>query len=140
MAHDLHRDPLPMIAASAFARPQASNGALGAVAVSVPAGGVERGVLPIATVNAEPLGLVAQSASVAGRSCAVHDQGIVKCVAGASVGVGADVGFASTNGALGPIAAASGVLKYSVGKSTSAAAAGEIFSVYVRPKVLSGVA
>lgn len=57
---------------------------------------------------------------------------VVKAKAVASVGVAAEVGVGSNNGALGPqtFIAASG--HYVTGKSLSAAAAGEIFSVDVR--------
>jgi hypothetical protein len=63
----------------------------------------------------------------------------VRVPAGGSLGHGADVGVASTNGALGPVSAASGVARYRVGQALTAAAAGETFSLYVNPKQLSGL-
>lgn len=93
-------------------------------------------VVPVATNNAEPFGVTISAASSVGDPLAVYHGAagnVVKAVAAASVGHGADVGVASTNGDLGPVSAASGVARFRVGKSLQAAAAGETFSVYVDP-------
>jgi hypothetical protein len=57
----------------------------------------------------------------------------------ASVGAGVEVSVASVNGGLGPVAAgASGFDKQAVGLSQGAAAAGDIFSVLLRPRNIGG--
>lgn len=97
----------------------------------------------LSTVNTEDaFGITAATGATAGGIVAVHWGGgnEVIALAGASLGAGADVGVASTNGTLGPVAAASGVRKYTLGKSTSAAAAGAYFTVQLRPRELTGVA
>lgn len=69
----------------------------------------------------------------------VYEEGnIVKARAAASLGVAAEVGVASTNGDLGPVAQASGTLKYTAGVALTPAAAGEFFSLYVKPRTLGG--
>lgn len=69
----------------------------------------------------------------------IYEEGnIVKVRAAASLGVAAEVGVASTNGDLGPVAQASGTLKYTAGVALTPAAAGEFFSLYVKPRTLGG--
>lgn len=133
MAFELHRVPgLPGIAASAINSGQA---------VTPDVGDVQRQFLPIATVNIEPFGVARATAVTAGDAVTVYDTGhVVRAVAAASLGHGADVGVATTNGALGPVVAASGVVKWFVGKSLSAAAAGETFSLSIRPRQSGGLA
>lgn len=129
MAFELHRgEGLPVFAASpinpkTFVRWDTS----------------DRKVLPLATNSQEPLGAV-HATALTGEGLAVHEtKSIVKAVAAASLGAGADLMVASTNGALGPAAAgASGVVRWRVGVSQEAAAAGETFSVYVNPRQISG--
>jgi hypothetical protein len=130
---------IPMIAASAINDRQA---------VQLTASALERQVLPIATVNVEPYGIAMASAGAAGAStnpqltpaCPVIDDGnIVKVTAAASLGVGADIVVGSTNGGFAPASAgASGILMWRVGKSLSAANAGEVFSLHVKPRQISG--
>lgn len=129
--HDTYPGGLPAIAASAIS---------GAKAVGLDVGNVQRQVLPIATNNAEPIGVAAASAVNPGDGITVYNtEHIVKVVAAASVGHGADVGVASTNGDFGPVAGASGTAKWRVGVALTAAAAGETFSLYVKPRQLSGL-
>lgn len=110
-------------------------------------------ILP--STNARPHGLVGPIASVVqGQNVAVYERGnIVKAIAAASMGPGAEVGFASLGLAsqaqgtrmqatvvqLGPVSGASGALVWSVGQSEDAANAGEIFSLYINPRQLSGL-
>lgn len=135
MAMELYRWTFPAIAASAI-----NNGA----AVGWTASALERQVVPIATVNIEPAGISLATANYAAAtppfSAAVPlvDQGnTIKVTAIGSTGVGADIGVASTNGGLAPVAAASGIDIWRVGKAVSPAAAGEVFSLYVSPRMLS---
>lgn len=89
-----------------------------------------------ATAGAEPVGVTAASAAQGDRVTVLGLGNTVKCVAAASLGFGAVVGVASTNGALGPVTGASGVVKWAVGTSRGNAAAGETFSVFVNPRQL----
>lgn len=110
------------------------------VPVKLVEGATARIVAPVASLNEETIGFTQTSAS-SGFAVEVQAVGnIVKAVAAASVGAGADVALGSPNGALGPVAAASGVVKYKSGVSLSDAAAGEVFSVFVNPRQLSGIA
>jgi hypothetical protein len=119
MAHELNKVSLPKIAASA----------VGAhLAVQHSASSPDQVVL--STVNTgHPVGLTVATAATAGNP-----------VCAASVGNGAEVGVASTNGALGPVSAASGVRRFAVGISQGPAAAGETFSVLLRIRELPGLA
>lgn len=130
-AFELHRGGFPAIAGS---------NVNDHVAVQHDVGDTQRQVLPAASKNVEPVGVTLASA-VAGNPVTVFDYGnVVKVTAGASLGAGSEVGVASTNGALGPVAGASGSVVWSVGRSETAAAPGEVFSLYVRPRQLSGLA
>jgi hypothetical protein len=128
-AFELHRNELPAVAASDI-----NPGRV----VKLDVGDTQRQVVPVATNTGEPFG-VALATGLQGKAVTIEELGsVVKVPAGASLGAGADVGVASTNGALGPVSAASGSVVHAVGKSLSAAAAGEQFSLYVRPRQLSG--
>jgi hypothetical protein len=134
MAFELHRDPgLSCIAASSIAAQSV---------VTWDVGDVQAQVLSVATVNVEPIGVTRSVASNAGDAVTVYDDDhIVKAVAVASLGAGAEIGVASTNGGLGPVTAgASGVLKWRIGKSLTAAASGETFSLSIKPRQLNGLA
>lgn len=80
---------------------------------------------------------LAQGAATAGDAITVKEQGaVVEAIAGASLGQGPVTVNAS--GLFVPVAGASGALRTCVGEAVStAAAAGEHFSLYVRPRVLS---
>lgn len=102
-------------------------------------------VLPAGTVDRESIGLTIASVGAAGLEVAVLFEGIGKARAAASLGAGANVAPASTNGALGPIHA-SGLLastgasagmfpaRFCVGVALTAAGAGEYFAVKVQPR------
>ena len=129
MAH-IHREGrlvLPRVAASA----------IGAnLPVRASASAVNEVVLTTAT-NQRCLGLTVATAGTYQQGVSIQTEGVAKAIAGASVGVGAAVAIASTNGALGPVAAAAsapipiGITQ--VGETVSAAAAGEVFSVLLTP-------
>lgn len=131
MAAEIHSNPLPGIAATVIAD---------RVAVRVIAGATQRAVGPVASTNQEPFGVVDAGATSLAPVTVHGDQSYVKAVAVASLGVGADVGHASANGALGPVAGASGSNVWRVGIAQEAAAAGEVFTVFVNPRQLSGLA
>lgn len=126
MAFELHRGAFPGLAASAIDAHQA-----------VRLVDAERGVAPANAGNQEPFG-VALATAAQGEAVTAHDVGnVVKAVAGASLGAGANVGVTGATASLSPIAGASGVIRFSVGKSVTAAATGEVFSLYVNPQQLS---
>jgi hypothetical protein len=107
---------------------------------SAATGTQERAVLAVATNNEDVLGVAAATAGASGsEAITVYGEGaVVKVKAAASIGIGAECHIASSNGALGPVVGASGTARYSAGLSESAAAAGEYFSLLVRPRKLSG--
>lgn len=89
-----------------------------------------------------PIGITIASTASPGEPQAVVVSGVAKARAAASVGAGAKVGAASTNGALGPVLP-SGILasfgasaglqptRWAVGVALTSAAAGEYFAVFV---------
>jgi hypothetical protein len=141
MAFELYRWTFPAIAASAIR-------AGDVVGFPVGSGGLERQVIPLATNAVEPFGIALATSSFAAATpgfsaaCPVVDRGnTIKVVAGASLGVGADINIATAYAAsiiFGPVAAASGIDTWRVGKAVSPAAAGEVFGLYVDPYKLSG--
>jgi hypothetical protein len=136
-AFELYRWTFPGIAASAINAGDA---------VLQTASAAERQFVSAATANQEPFGIALATAAQAGATppftaaVPVVDLGnTIKVTAIASLGVGADVGVASTNGGLGPVAAASGTDIWRVGKAVGPASAGEVFGLYVSPRKLSSV-
>lgn len=101
------------------------------------AAGTERGIQPCASNNLRPFG-VSFAVATQGDAVTVHAIGnIVKTIANASVGVGAELTVASGSATgVAPVSGASGVERWSVGQSVTAAAAGETLSVYVHPRQL----
>ncbi len=98
-------------------------------------------VVPVASKNQEPLGITGAASVAQGAAVVVYGPGnIEKALAGASLGAHADIGVASTNGALGPVAGASGSVVWRLGQSRTAAGGDERFSLYVNPRQLSGLA
>lgn len=95
-------------------------------------------VVPAANATAGTLlGLAVATAASPGDGVSVQYEGVGKAIAAASVGVGALVGVMSASaGGLGPVA--SGTENRSLGISRTAAAAGETFSVLIRPGVKVG--
>lgn len=89
--------------------------------------------------NVRPFGVTGAGTALAGEAVTVYeDTNIVKVIAAASVGAGAEVGVASDNGAVGPVAQASGTLRWALGLTVADAGAGEVLSVYVRPRAVGG--
>lgn len=131
MPREIHRSGYPLVAASA--------GINAGAVVGIASGGDYQAVA-LATANIRPLGIALATAASLGNALTVLDEGnTVVVTAAASVGRNAEVGVASTNGAIGPVAGASGSVVHSVGQTVSAGAAGEDISVYVNPRQLSGL-
>lgn len=129
MAHYRHENVLPKLAASnamAAHRPVQDTA-------------VKDRVGPVATNNVQVLGVSIATAASAGDPHAVVDRGVVKLLAVASIGAGAEVMVASANGGVGVAAAASGFTRWSVGISQTPAAVGDTFSVLLRQRQLPGV-
>jgi hypothetical protein len=127
MAHTQHRHALPKIAASAIGQH-----------LPVKDTAVKDKVV-LAATNTDPiLGFTIATGKTFGDGLAVVDDGVVKALCAASAGVGAEVGVASTNGALGPIAPASGFTRWSAGVLQNPGQPGETFSVLLRPRQISG--
>lgn len=125
----IHRSGFPGIAASA----------INAGAAVVIASGADRNIAPIATTNVRPFGIALASGAIGDGVTVMDDDNTVIVTAIASLGRGAEIGVASTNGGLAPVSGASGGVVFSVGQSISAAAAGEDFSLNVNPRQLSGL-
>jgi hypothetical protein len=120
-------------------RKLASNAVIAAQPVGLDT--VEGQVVPIGSVNIEPYGVLDVASAARGNQVTVYGQdSIVRVQALASLGAGADIGVASTNGQLTfVVAGASGAgVKYRVGKSLEAAAAGANFALYVSPRQIAG--
>lgn len=132
MAHENHQGVIePALKAASAMSPR----------VPVALDAVEGQVVQIATTGVEPLGLTGAASARPGDAVVVYGEGnIVKAVAAASLGFGANIGVASSNGALGPVTGASGVVRWRLGTSREAVAAGETFSLFVHPRQLSGLA
>lgn len=113
------------------------------VPVKLVAGASGLVVAGIATSGDRPFGmngqatagvaLVPSQVAAPGDYVTIYEEtNIVKAIAGASLGAGAEVGVATTSGAMTPAAAASGF--WAVGIAMTPAAAGERFSLYVKPR------
>jgi hypothetical protein len=94
-----------------------------------------------ATTTDDIIGVSQASSATYGSPVPVAFYGISKVLCGASIGAGARVGIASTNGAVGPIiptgAAASGAIRtYVLGRSLKAAAPGDYLEVVLDPTEL----
>lgn len=90
---------------------------------------------PIATAADEPFGVTHNASYLATDIAAVFFRGnIMKMKAAGSVGAAADVFVASTNQGVGPSGIITASAHWIIGKTVSAAAAGEIVSVYVNPR------
>lgn len=101
-------------------------------------------VVPAASVNQDVIGLTRATVGTYGKAEPIVVRGIAEGLAAASIGAGALVGIASTNGALGPIvpsglstalgsALGAQTLRYVVGRSLHNVAAGETFSLFLNP-------
>jgi hypothetical protein len=111
-------------------------------------------VIPLTNASQRPYGITQASGASPGLSVAVFEApGVAKAIAAASLGHGAEVSLASigvasaaqsnslaTTTLLGPkSAAASGTTQWSVGVALTPALAGEIFSVKLEPRQVSGL-
>lgn len=132
MAFELHEKPFPGIAASNIAK---------GAAVSLAATGAERGVFTSPSNNERAFG-VTHTAATRGEGVAVHVAGeVVKVTAAGTVLQGSEVAFSAASAGFVTQAAASGVIRYSVGQNVSPVAnPGETFSLYIRPTQLGGLA
>lgn len=99
----------------------------------------ERGVCPAVAATTEPHGITVASALL-GEGVTVFGQGnYCKAIAAASMGAGANVGVVGATRSLGLVTGASGVANWRVGRTVTAAAAGEVVTIYVNPSQLSGL-
>ncbi len=130
MAFQILTEPFPALAASAIGDRQV---------VSLTTS--ERGVIPMSGGTSAVFGIEARGASAAqGESVTIALRGeFAKAIAAASIGAGADIAVVGATRSLGLAAAASGLAKWTVGQSVTAAAAGEVFTLYVNPRQLSGL-
>lgn len=133
MAHDQEGPRLPLKAASAIAQ---------YVPVTMPAGGsaLSETVIRAGSINDFPLGFTTATIATYGEAVGVQYAGVVKGVAGASLGAGAPLGVGSTNGILIPLAAsniassANGTgVRWMVGVALKNAAAADLVPVWIKP-------
>lgn len=97
-------------------------------------------VVLAASNNVEIAGFIGEATALRGEAIAVYgENSIVEAVAAASLGAGGVVGVASTNGAIGPVSAASGVSRQRAGIALESAAPGEIFVLSVKPRQISNL-
>lgn len=99
-------------------------------------------VIPCASLNIAVDGVTGAGTTASGAQTVVYfDGNVVKVRAAASLGAGAQVSVGTTvGGAVAPAVAASGVLKWEVGKSLSTGAAGEIVSIFVKTRQTGNLA
>ncbi len=94
--------------------------------------------LPVGSNNLEPVMFSGEATTTVGEIINVFEPGnIIKAVAAASLGAAARVLVGSTNGDMIPVVAASVFAAsghWEVGRSESAAAAGEVFALYFDPR------
>ena len=104
----------------------------------------DRAIAPVASVNQWPIGIAQASAGTGAtlpQSVTVQGFGsMLKVTAGATVAVGQDVHQTIGSSAYAPIAAASGSTKFAIGQAVTPANAGELFTVYINPRIISGIA
>jgi hypothetical protein len=116
--------------------------------------GKDSQVAPLTNASQRPYGSVQATGATPGAGVAVYEApSIVKAIAAASLGAGAEVSLASigvasgaqfnqiaTTTLLGPASVgASGAAEWAVGIAVSSAQAGEIFSVKLEPRQVSGL-
>lgn len=136
MAHNNNGLVLPFLAASAIGQ--------GVVAAMPLASAANESVIaaPSSGFAGVLVGITQATQASAGREIAVITDGVAKARAAASIGAGAWVGAGSVNGALVPVLpsagaqASSGILRQAVGYALTSAAAGEYFSVCIKPGLI----
>lgn len=123
---------LPKIAASALAQ----------YVVVVPDTTTDSQVFTAADNTVLPVGVALATVPTYGYEAGIAVEGVVKVLVAASIGAGALAHVASSNGAIGPIAA-SGVVastaagqaaRFAVGVVQEARAAGEYASLFISPR------
>lgn len=131
MAFDLHRPGFQFAAKSQGANNPVASGKLAGAPVGYGTSVEQAVALPS---GIEPWGVAKVGSYVDGDRMTVYEAGnYVKAVAAVSLGWNADVHIASTNGALGPIAPASGAVGWVLGKAMDNAAAGGVFTILIKP-------
>ena len=132
MAHIQEGQRIPLKAASGIAQ---------YVPVTpLPAGSaVSETVYRAGSINDLPLGFTTATVASPGDEVSVAFSGVIKGIAGASLGAGAVVGVGSTNGVLAPFAASGGAasvnqvaVRWGVGIALKNAAAGDVFPVLLK--------
>lgn len=103
----------------------------------------DRAVAPVASHNQLPLG-IAQASAGTGASLpqSVTVQGVgslLKVTAGATVAVGQDVHQTVGSSAYAGVTGASGSTKFAIGQAVTPANPGELFTVYINPRIISGI-
>lgn len=140
MAFENHRSVLTGLAASVInaGQPVALVGAV------TPASSRDEVVIPAASLNIDVFGVARSTQPTYGFPVDIVVEGVVKCVAAASLGAGVRVAVGSTNGKLiplhpsGPIDTATTPVvaqppRFVVGRALTAAVAGDTFSVLLDP-------
>lgn len=115
---------------------------------------VNNQVIQVTNASQRPYGITQATGATVGVGLAVHEApGVAKAIAAASLGFGAEVSVASvgvasaaqsnslaTTTLLGPASVgASGKAEWAVGVALSPALAGEVFSVKLEPRQVSGL-
>lgn len=102
--------------------------------------GQENQVVRLGSSGQRPYGGTDQGSILRGEYGPIYSDGmIIKAIAQASIGAGAAVGVTGATTSLGLAAAASGAAVWSIGEAQTNVAAGERFSVLVKPRQLSGL-
>jgi len=111
-----------------------------------------RAVVGIATTNEEPVGITGERGASGGAPVTIYGPGnVMQGVAGATVTDAGDVGIVGATTVagpsgnfsqplLGPVSGASGGRVFRLGVSNQPAVPGQVFSFYVSPRQLSGLA
>lgn len=111
-----------------------------------------RTVVGIATTNEEPIGITGERGAAGGNPVTVYDAGNqMQGIAGATVTDAGDVGIVGATTVagpsgnfsqplLGPVSGASGGRVWRIGTAQQLAVPGQIFTFFVSPRQLSGLA
>lgn len=87
------------------------------------------GMVTLAATSTDKAVGVTHASAGRGEPVTVRRAGVVSLISTASIGAGAEVGVASTNGAIGLVTAASGMDKQALGITQHPSAAGEVVAV-----------
>src|SRR2546430_1967005 len=97
-------------------------------------------IVPQGSWNIFPIGVARASAAIGAAVTVDLANSFAKCVAGASIGAGAFVSVGSTNGVVGQFGITGGgstvSQRFALGIAEQNAAAGDIFTVQVRPQYI----